>query len=428
MTGRYSKRKKKNDRDVISYEDMPLDDYEQEKTEMSPDSVKKIIICVVIALVAGLLVFAFANRDKLTVDNISSWWTYDVMGNAGNGYPTNIVGSEVSQGNFVVSEGHVIYDSDTSFVTLSSSANEIFNNQLKYSKPILKYDMNKFLTYGIGTSGYQIDSLDKEIYSGEADDNIFCGDIASNGIYCLVTEGNGYFSTLSVYDSENNRKYKYSFSEYYITSVSLNKDGSGCIASGITSDMGAMSSGIYFLDFTKEKPVNQYKVNDDAIVDCEYITSDTVALVGETSSYLATKGNKDIQKISYDDKTLANYCFNPDTSSFALALSRSGDGRSCTILSYDNNAKKKYSKNTDHSADSLSVYKNVICALDANVAYLYNTDGKETKSLDAGTGAKKVFLSSESQAYVLSVNQIRFIDFNNPSNSATSDSINQDAT
>ena len=35
---------KKTDRDVISYEDVPLEDYELEKTEMSPAAVKKIII------------------------------------------------------------------------------------------------------------------------------------------------------------------------------------------------------------------------------------------------------------------------------------------------------------------------------------------------------------------------------------------------
>lgn len=40
--GHYSKRKThKTDRDVMSYEDMPLDDYEQEKTEMSPQAVKE---------------------------------------------------------------------------------------------------------------------------------------------------------------------------------------------------------------------------------------------------------------------------------------------------------------------------------------------------------------------------------------------------
>ena len=49
----------------VSYEDMPLDDYEQEKTEMSPQAVKKIVLGACIAIAAGLIVFAFVNRDKL---------------------------------------------------------------------------------------------------------------------------------------------------------------------------------------------------------------------------------------------------------------------------------------------------------------------------------------------------------------------------
>ena len=43
--GHYAERKN-SERDVISYEDMPLDDYEQEKTDISPEAVKKILIGV----------------------------------------------------------------------------------------------------------------------------------------------------------------------------------------------------------------------------------------------------------------------------------------------------------------------------------------------------------------------------------------------
>ena len=67
---RYAKRRLNTERDVISYEDMPLEDYEQEKTEISPQAVKKIIIGICVALAVGLIVFAFANRDKLTPDNL----------------------------------------------------------------------------------------------------------------------------------------------------------------------------------------------------------------------------------------------------------------------------------------------------------------------------------------------------------------------
>ena len=151
--GHYSKRKThKSDRDVMSYEDMPLDDYEQEKTEMSPQAVKKIVLGACIAIAAGLIVFAFANRDKLTWENISNWWTYDVLGNAGHGYPVDIIGSEVSSGNFAVSQGHAVYASDTSFVTLTSSGTEVARLQLTHSNPVMKNNENRFLTYGIGGS------------------------------------------------------------------------------------------------------------------------------------------------------------------------------------------------------------------------------------------------------------------------------------
>ena len=96
---------KKTDRDVISYEDVPLEDYELEKTEMSPAAVKKIIISVCVVLAAGLVVFAFANRDRLSPESIANWWTYDVLGNAGNGYPVSITGTEVNTNNFVLSDG-----------------------------------------------------------------------------------------------------------------------------------------------------------------------------------------------------------------------------------------------------------------------------------------------------------------------------------
>lgn len=409
------RKKKKADRDVMSYEDMPLDDYEQEKTEMSPAAVKKIIIAVCIALVAGLVVFAFANRENLTWDSLSNWWTYDVLGNAGNGYPVDLIGTEVQSGNFAVTQGHVAYSSDTSFVTLNSTGHEVTNIQLRYSKPILKSSGSRFITYGLGSKGFQIDSFDKKLYSGETEDNIYTGDIASNGVYCLVTEANDYLSSLLVYDSNNNRIFKYSFSEYYITSVSLNNSGTGCVASGITSVDGAMTAGVYVLDFSKDKPVNELKIKDDTIVEGEYLTDSKIALVGQSASYILTVGDKNYKTNSYDDKSLANYCFNPDTNSYTVALSKSGDGRSSALANYNENGDKVCTINTDLKAESLSMYKNEIALLDGNIAYVYNTDGILLYKCSTGTGSKRLILTSDGAAYVLSVNQVRFIDFKKPS-------------
>ena len=416
--GHYAERKT-SDRDVISYEDMPLDDYEQEKTDISPDSVKKILIGVCIALAAGLIVFAFANRDNLTWDNISNWWTYDVLGNAGNGYPVNLIGAEVKSGNFAVNQGHVAYASDTSFITLNSTGSEIANVQLRYSKPVMKSSGNRFLTYGIGTTGYQIQDFDGMLYSGEAEGAIYTADITSNGVYGIVTEGSGYLSILYVFNSNNNRIYKYSFSEYYINSITLNSDGSGCVACGISSDNGAVKTGVYVLDFTKEEPVSQYSINGDTIVDSDYLNDNRVVLVGQSSSYIIKRGEENYVTVTYDGKTLANYCFNPDTNSFALALSKSGDGRSCVIEIYNDNGEKTSSIDTDYGAESISLYKGTVAILDGNTAYGFNSEGTQLYSCDTGTGSKRLILTSDNTAYVLSVNQVRFFDLSKPSTKDT---------
>lgn len=419
--GRYSKRKQNKERgDIISYEDMPLEDYEQEKTDISPVAVKKILLGVCIALAAGLIVFAFANRDKLTPDNIAMWWTYEVLGNAGGSYPVDLIGSEVKSGNFAVNQGRPAYASDTSFVTLNTTGREVANVQLRYSKPIMKASENRFLTYGLGDKNYQIQNFEKNLYSGEAENKLYTGDIASNGIYCLVTESSGYLTELFAFDSNNNRIFKYSFSEYYIISVALNPDGSGCIACGITSDNGAVKTGVYVLDFEQSEPISKYEISNDTVLDCKYLSYKRAVLIGETASYIVKIGEDDYTTISYEDKPIANYCFNKDTKSFALALSKSGDGRSCTLISYNDNGDVISTIDTNSGAESMSMYKGVIAVLDGNMIYAFDSGGRQIHSSFAGTGAKALILNSDSEAYVMSVNQLRRIDLNKTS---TADSV-----
>ena len=123
----------------------------------------------------------------------------------------------------------------------------------------------------------------------------------------------------------------------------------------MSSDKGSAVTGVYVLDFSQEKPVSTYKISGDSVLDCKYLTSDTAVLVGSQASYIVKKGEKNYKTVSYEDKTLSNYCFNTDTSTYTMALSRSGDGRSVALISYNSNGEAQYTINTEHKADSLSV-------------------------------------------------------------------------
>ena len=274
----------------------------------------------------------------------------------------------------------------------------------------MKTAENKFLTYGLGEKEFQILSFDKSLYSGEAQGVIYTGDIASNGVYCVVTEGDGYLSELYVFNKDNNRIFKYSFSEYYINSVALNNDGSGCVACGISSEGGAIKTGVYVLDFGKDKPVNTYTIPDDAIIDSKYISGRRAALIGENASYVIKIGAEEYNTVSYESMPMVNYCFSPQNGSFALALSKSGDGRSCSLISYNDNGDKIFEVENRYGAESLSVLGGTIAVLDGNMIYAYNKSGTLIHSCDAGTGSQAIILTSDKTAYVLSINQIRQVD------------------
>ena len=414
IKGRYAERKVNHERTVISYEDVPLDDYEPEKTEISVKAVKKIVLGVLISLGMALVVFAFANRDKLTWDNITVWWNYEVLGTAGKGYPVNIIGSEGESGNIAVNQGRVAYASDTSFVTLNSTGREVNNSQLRYTKPVMKAAENRFLTFGLGETGYQVQNFDSNLYSGTAEGGIFAGDIASNGKYCFVIEGNGFYSELYAFDSNNNRMFIYSFSEYYINSVAINKNGTGCVACGISNNNGEIKTGIYVLDFSDSEPVAKYEVQGDYIIDCKYISTGRAALVGGNASYLVKVDDDDLKTIDYGGKPLCNYCFCQNSETFSLSLSKSGDGKHCDIITYNNGGEKESSIDCDYGSESLSSYKSTIATLDGNMVYVFK-GGELAYSCYAGTGAKRVILCSGTEAFVLSVNQVRKIDLTNQS-------------
>ena len=411
LKGRFAEAKEKQERSVISYEDMPLDDYEQERTEFSPVAVKKIIFGVFGVILLALIVFAFANRERLTWENINVWWNYEVMGTCGKGYPVNFVGSEVAAGNVAVYQGRIAYASDTSFVSLNSSGGEVSNEQLRFTDPIMKSSDNRFLIFGLGEKTYQLQTFDKSVFAGNAEGGILAGDIASNGKYCLAVEGKGFFSELYAFDANNNRVFKYSFSEYYITSVAMNLNGSGCVACGVSDNNGEIKACAYVLDFTREAPVAKYDIEGDFVIDCKYISSRRCVLVGGANVYLVKTDEDRIDVVDFEGKTLKNYSFDPTHNTFSLALSKSGDGRRCDLVIYDENGEKQVIADSDYGCESLSSFKGVVATLDNNTIYVFDSARNQYYSCYAGAGAKRILLFSEREAYVLSVTQIRRIDF-----------------
>lgn len=374
---------------------------------------KTIVLCAVILLVLLLSVFIFSNRDRLSFSSIKNWVEYGVLNrNSEEEFPVSTDSDVINNGNFSRIERNLVFASDTKFSVLNNYGRTIYTNPQAYSSPVLAQaaDSDLSLVYNLGGKGFSIYNLDSTVFSSEAQDNIVVADIAKNGNYALVTEKDGYLSKLYVYSDENKQIFAYSFADYYITSVSLDNKGETAVLSGLSAHDGKKISAVYVLDFTKEEPIIFKEFENQIFYNVEHLSNNNVCIIGDSATYTLNMFTKSFKETLYDGKTLTAFDVNTDTNTYALSLSRSGDGRKCDILVFTTSGTLRETISTELKITSLSTYKNRVAALSDGTVYLYSKDGAEISQTDAGLDPHAVVLYSTNDAYILGISEIRRLD------------------
>lgn len=393
-----SDKKKKDDRQVLSFEELPLEEYENQDTSSVKLDKKKILIALGIIVLLVLCVLLYFNRGSLSscVNNIGK-----------DSFTATVSGSNVDAGNFRVFSQGLCYTSDTGYICLNSEGEELFSTQHGFAHPVMKTTDGVALVYDLGSTGFMLADSSRVIYSSDAEYNIYLADIASDMSYALVTEESGYNARLSAYTADHKIRYSYSFSECYITSMALSPDGSGAVVCGISADKGNSVSIIYVVDFSKEEPVAKHMITGDMIFDCNYLSRNSVCAIGSTSSYVVN-GSKfsQVNKKSYSQMTLTAYDINTDIGVLALSLSRSGDGRNCSVEYVNASGKTEKTIETDKALISVSTYKDRLAVCDTEGVHLYRYNGDLLSSHQVNSDCKQIRLASTNYVYILGLSDI----------------------
>lgn len=393
------------DRKYISYEDAPLREVEQ--LDPTPDNLtKKFLKVFLILFIAVVAVLAIVNIDYLTPENISHWFQYDLLGKTeGNGYPVRIVGTSINKENIALMDNNLLYCSDTSVVVLNSNAGEIQNNQHSMANPVLRSSSGYSVIYNSEAPGFKIISPDSIVYSGNMKNKIFSADIVQNGTYAILTYGEDYLSVLDVFKYDNSKKYTYSFADYYVNNVSLNKDGTGAVLSGVSAKNGGMISVIYILDFRQENYLQKYEVEDSYIYDIKYMNNGNVLAVGSRSAYFINVEEGSKKNITYDSRTLTTYTFKRDYG-LILSLSKNPDGRDCDIVSVTADGKDGLNIVTANKVLSMDYKGDSLAVLFPGEIVIYDRDQNRKSSVTVASDSRKICMQSENDIYALGKSEI----------------------
>lgn len=366
----------------------------------------KILLSVLIVLSCMVFVFAFFNRDRLSSNNIVSWICEDIFGfGGGQGYPIDIDGTIVENNNFKIMNKNIAMVSDISFTSFNKNGKRVVSQQHSFASPKLKVNGNRAIIYNVGGKGIQIEYGKSTVYKGTLEKDIIASAISERGNYVVACESNGYLSEMTLYSEKNEEKYKYYFSEYYITDVAINKKGNYVVASGISSENGNLKSAIYIFDFKTETPRSVFEYNDNMIFSVSFLTENNIAAVGDKNIVFFNVSKGELNNFSYDNRVLR--CFkNYYNGGSVISLSLTEDGRNCSVISFGTKGNQKLNLDTEFKIKDVALKNKSVAVLESDTIHRYNLKGEKKGEHFIGDDSKQIELLSQHAAYVLGVSEI----------------------
>ena len=148
------------------------------------------------------------------------------------------------------------------------------------------------------------------------------------------------------------------------------------------------------------------EVTDNIFYDCQYLNDTYACAIGNSAACGINTKSGDLTTTQYEGRHLTCYTINPDTDSFSVSLSRSGDGRNCEILSFREDGSMTDSFDTEYMVKYISIYKGRIALLTPDTIYLYSKNGNKASEKNVTNEPRAVVLYTTSDAYVLDTNEI----------------------
>lgn len=399
---------KKSKREMLSYEDKPIEEYEREEYRRKPKLESKLpknkvkiligIFIVLVVVVAGFALWEYIAPDALLNSVASSKVK-------GNGFPVKIEGKVVEESDTCVLNNNLAYISETQFQVINSNGGLVIDERIKFASPAITSCGTSAIIYDRDGKHYEIENSIGTQYKGEADDDIFSAIMLENGCYALLTKKSGYTSKLTVFNSDHTQKYAYYFSECYTTDVSLNKDATRAVVCGLNTAEGDIVSKIYVLDFTKEEPVAKMDFKGNTIYDVEFLENGNIAAVGDLSTMIITSDYQQKYEFTYNGYNLTSRAIDKD--GIYLSLSPFTDGKSCEIWHISQAGLTTITK-TGLSTVSMDNNRNIVAILSDNKITTFNTaTQKKVAEYSAGIDAKSIRFANENTIYVVGTSEIR---------------------
>lgn len=351
--------------------------------------IRAMMILVLVVMLSYLLIhFIFHKTDVVTTDPQSELeYIYDIDSSA-------VLDMKLCGGNIVVlTSNYLVYVNRTGVI--------LQKNEHSYQNPSMVVYDNQTLLFDRGGTSYRVENGGQSDKDLQTDTPIYTASIGKNGVYALSCKGEDSLTSLSIFDSNNNKLYYWTCASEYITSLSFSPNGKQISAVVVNGKNASLYSKVYIFHWKSDDEPEEYSY-DSALFQANFTSNRNLAILGEASFGHIYSGESETISV-YSSSENGLVYFDPSSRYTALLLIRYGSSPQLTV--YDEKGDQIFSKSFTESVDSIACSRSRISIAFEDRIETYNYGEKMTGCIHFTDTVSKMLLNSNT-LYVLFSNGI----------------------
>jgi len=276
--------------------------------------------------------------------------------------------------------GGVVLCGHDSIMGIDKDGQKIWNIPTNFSKPILSCSNNYILTADRnGKHGFVL-SEGKIINNIETSDVIITAKINESGYYALAYKEKGYKAKVSVFSPKGEEIYAWYSSNYNVVDVSVSSDNKKMAVAVLDASGSNDLSGVLLFSFKSDEYILSGTSNDNLISSINYINNNVVAVGDKKTLSISHKGEI-YWEIDYKGRILQEYSIASDVAFGFTKGSVEGFYGGSVVEIYNKSGKLIGKHEIGDSIRYMDMEGNNVLVNAENGAVLLNDNGKVVKEI-----------------------------------------------
>lgn len=347
-------------------------------------------IPVVILAVAAALFLSARLMGNVAVSNITDGIRQvKTVFAKGGGYPYSLDTFNFKKAD-AIGSGVITVNNDSTAV-LNSSADELFNMQIKPGSRVITQN-GRALIYGTASNEVILQSKTEKLGSITEESSVVVAALADNGSFATSHASEKHQSILRVYNSRFKNVFQWNCSQERVADIALSQNGRNFAVAAVGAENAEIYTRIIIFNIGDTEPKADVKFSGTMFFDVVYTASGKIIAVGDNKTVVLNKKGETVDETVYAEDSILAVC--SDDSGNTVVCYEEFGGAKTGIARYSRSGKKTCSVVVDGIPDCVAAEGGRIAVASGNEIVVYSQNGKEVKRIETENAVESVFIAS----------------------------------